>query len=744
MDSRVSGLYRLSVAERIAALESHGWLSSSDARALSSGRQVVSVPAADKMVENVLGVFGLPFAIAPNFIVNGRECIVPLVVEEPSIVAGLSSAAAAARGTGGFCAELTESLLIGQIHIVGVEKTEAAIAMLVQAELELIDVANAVHPRLMQRGGGVRAIEFGAVQLQDESRVLAVHVLVDTCDAMGANLVNTIVEVLAPRIVALCGGEVALRILSNLTDRSICKATVRYGADVLASREMTGETVRDRIVTASDIAIADPYRATTHNKGVMNGIDALAIATGNDWRAIEAGAHAYAARSGVYSSLTKWSVGDDGKLVGEIEIPLKPGIVGGTLATNPGATLGLAMTAVNSAAQLAELMAAVGLAQNFAALRALATSGIQKGHMRLHARSVASAAGASDAQIDDVVDKLVESGEIKLWNAKRILAGASKEAVKAHVTPLAFTATAAGKVILLGEHAVVYGRHALGLPLSCAVRASVSENRSETSIAIDDWGMRASVTQGGAGILGAAIHLILDRLDLGNRKFSIEVASKLPRGMGLGSSAAIAVAITRAVAKCVNLKIDDLRVNEIAFECEKLAHGTPSGVDNALSCIDQPMLFRNSGSLEVQTLELNNTPPIVIGLSQGAGPTDAQVAAVRTRYDRDRARYNAIFDQIDDISQAGAAALTHAQYDELGLLMNVCHGLLNAIEVSTPELETMVSIARDSGALGAKMTGAGGGGSIVALCPGTESQVQSKLNQAGFRTLQITTMKEST
>jgi len=345
-NSRLSGLYKLSVSERISKLEELGWLTFDAARDLRAGRQVISAIAADKIIENVVGVFGLPLAIAPNFIVNESECIVPLVVEEPSIVAALSNAAALARPTGGFSATLSESLLAGQIHVVGVANVDAAISLLRDAADELVSAANDVHPRLQARGGGVRDIEFRALQLEDGSPLIAVHVLVDTCDAMGANLTNTICESIAPRVGEICGGDIALRILSNLADRSVCSATVRYAVDDLANDSMTGETVRDRIVLASDIAIVDPHRAATHNKGVMNGIDALAIATGNDWRAIEAGAHAFAARNGEYSSLTRWSVADNGDLLGEIAVPLKPGIVGGTLSSNPAVVLGLAIAAV--------------------------------------------------------------------------------------------------------------------------------------------------------------------------------------------------------------------------------------------------------------------------------------------------------------------------------------------------------------------------------------------------------------
>jgi len=736
-NSRVSGLYKLSVSERIDQLENLGWLASDAARDLRAGRQVISAIAADKIIENVIGVFGLPLAIAPNFIVNEREYIVPLVVEEPSIVAALSSAAALARITGGFSATLSESLLAGQIHVVGVADVDAATSLLRDAAGELVSVANDVHPRLLARGGGVRDIEFRALRLEDGSPLIAVHVLVDTCDAMGANLVNTICESIAPRVAEICGGDIALRILSNLADRSVCRATVRYTADDLANDSMSGETARDRIVLASDIAMVDPHRAVTHNKGVMNGIDALAIATGNDWRAIEAGAHAFAVRNGEYSSLTRWSVTDNGDLEGEIAVPLKPGIVGGTLSSNPAAALGLAIAGVQSAPELAELMAAVGLAQNFAALRALATKGIQEGHMRLHARSIATVAGTPDDRLDEVVARLVASGDVKDWKAAEILS----EMDEPITDEQAVVATAAGKVILFGEHSVVYGRHALAVPIVDAVRAAVTRSDESTTLVVKDWGFHSVVDRSSTEGIDAAVNLILKELGIGDVNFGINVTTSLPRGMGLGSSAAIAVAIIRALAQCAGMEVTDERVNEIAYACEKLAHGTPSGIDNTLSCYSEPMLFQNSGSLEIQTLQLEEFPPLVIGLSHTAGPTHEQVAGVRSRFDQNPKHYDLLFDQIDEISRSGAKALLARQYEELGRLMNVCHGLLNAIEVSTPDLENMVAIARQSGAIGAKLTGAGGGGSIVALCPGAEGKVRAALHQAGYKTLPSDTSK---
>lgn len=729
-DSRISGLYRLDVAQRIDKLADSGWLEAEDAQALRSGRHVLLSGAANKMIENVIGVFGLPLAIVPNFRVNDVERLVPIVVEEPSIVAGLSFAAALARRNGGFEAHCAESLLAGQVHVTGVDDVGQAMKRLADSSQDLIEAANRVHPRLLARGGGVREIDVRPLELPEGAPLLAVHVLVDTCDAMGANLVNSICEALAPDVAAICGGEVAMRILSNLADRSLVRAQVSMDPATLATPDFDGAEVRDAIVLASEISIADPYRAATHNKGVFNGIDGLAIATGNDWRAIEAGAHAYAAAEGTYRPISSWSVGGGGELLGEICLPLKPGTVGGTVAANPAAALGLRITGVDTAGELAELMAAVGLAQNFAALRALATTGIQRGHMHLHARSVVAAAGVPDDRFDDVVERLVASGEVKAARVPGILESLESESsARVH-------GSAAGKVILLGEHAVVFGKHALAVPIPGAVTASIEDISNGLSLRIPDWGLSRSIVRAGNGI-DAAVRLILDELGIDRDGFAITVRSRLPRAMGLGSSAAFAVAIVRAFDTVLELGIDDARVNEVAYACEKLAHGTPSGVDNTLATYARPMLFSRSERLDVQYLDLAELPPLVIASGTEMGNTLEQVTGVRARHDRDPAAYDRIFAQIDELAKAGTTALQVRDYEGLGRQMNICQGLLNAIGVSTPILEQMIGIARSAGAAGAKLTGAGGGGSIAALCPGTASEVARALRDAGFGVMSL-------
>jgi hydroxymethylglutaryl-CoA reductase len=733
-DSRISGLYRLDIEQRIDKLEESGWLSGGDAAALRSGRYVLLRGAADKMIENVIGVFGLPLAIAPNFSVNGVDRLVPLVVEEPSIIAGLSFAAALARRNGGFEAHCAESLLAGQIHLTGVADINDAMRHLAGARNELIQAANRVHPRLVARGGGVREIDVRRLELPDGDPLLAVHVLVDTCDAMGGNLVNSICEALAPDVMGICGGKVAMRILSNLADRSLVRASVSLDPTSLATAGIDGRTVRDAIVQASDISIADPYRAATHNKGVMNGIDGLAIATGNDWRAIEAGVHAYAAANGRYGPISSWTIGEGGDLIGQICLPIKPGIIGGTVAVNPAAALGIRISGVRSAAELAELMAAVGLAQNFAALRALVTTGIQKGHMHLQARSVVAAAGVPDERFDEVVERLVASGEVKAGRVQGVLKSLDSEAADV------VQGSAAGKVILLGEHAVVYGKHALAVPIPEAVTASIDETPNELSLTVREWGLSQQISTDGVGIAGA-VRLILKELGIDRHGFAIRVRSRLPRAMGLGSSAALAVAIIRAFDAALELGLDDARVNEIAYACEKLAHGTPSGVDNTLATYARPMLFRRSEQLDMQFLELDELPPLVVASGAESGNTLQQVAGVRSRRKQDTVAIDTIFAQMDELAIAGATAMQAQNYDQLGRHMNLCQGLLNAIGVSTPGLEQMIGIARSAGAAGAKLTGAGGGGSIAALCPGTESTVAGALQDGGYGVMNLKGVK---
>lgn len=432
--SRIPGFYRLSLAERRAIVaERAGVELAGLARAVEGGGLDVAV--AEKLVENVLGTYALPFGVALNVRVNGRDRLVPMVVEEPSVVAAASNAARMARAAGGFTAESVESLMIGQVELRRAPGPQALRALEVGAE-ELLEIGARAVPGLVARGGGPRKIEIrdlgqGAVVL---------HVLVDCLDAMGANLVNSIAEAIGPRAAQMAGAELGLRILSNLCDRRRVRASCRVHAAELASKRapdagpmsertgvdgtpaegLDGHQIVDAIVAASRFAELDPYRAATHNKGIMNGVDAVVIATGNDFRAVEAGAHAYAARSGRYVPLAVWRR-DGEDLVGELEMPLALGIVGGTLRVHPAAQLALSVLGVTSALELAYVAASVGLASNLAALRALATEGIQRGHMALHARSVALAAGAVGEEVERVAEVISARGVITQEAAEHAL-----------------------------------------------------------------------------------------------------------------------------------------------------------------------------------------------------------------------------------------------------------------------------------------------------------------------------------
>jgi len=415
--SRIPGFYRLGVTERHEELRSRFGLDEEDLDILKDGSRL-GVDRADKMVENCVGVFGLPIGLGLNFVINGNEYAVPMVVEEPSVVAAVSNMARTVRSAGGFDAEADPSVMIGQVQVLGAPDAEAAAERLEAAKDALVEKANAVHPNMKRRGGGATGIE---VRTFDEPYpMIVLHLLIDCGEAMGANAVNAMAEGIAPMVEELTGGKVNLRILSNLADRRCARASCRVPELLLAGNGFKGTEVAEGIVQAYRFAAVDPYRAATHNKGVMNGIDAVAIATGNDWRGVEAGAHAFAARDGRYTSLTRWWR-EDGHLCGTIELPMAVGVVGGSTCVHPTIRVMRKILAITSAAELGMVMAAVGLAQNMGALRALATEGIQRGHMSLHARSVALAAGAEGDEVQTVADELVALGRVKLDVAREVL-----------------------------------------------------------------------------------------------------------------------------------------------------------------------------------------------------------------------------------------------------------------------------------------------------------------------------------
>ena len=418
--SRIPDFYDLDVEERISILlKKLGF--EDDMDLTSSIKSGLDLDNANNMIENVVGLYGLPIGIATNFLINERDVLVPMVIEEASVVAGASLAAKLARMGGGFQAETTSNEMIGQMQVLDLENIENAKSILMSNKDVVLDSVKDLDPMLNSVGGGIRDLEVRLVQESTIGPFLIIHVIYDTCDAMGANAVNTAVEYMKPVVEDLIGGRVHLRILSNLADRRIARACVSIPTNVLSFGTYDGEKVRDGIVEASIFAEVDSYRASTHNKGIMNGVDAVVMATGNDWRAIEAGAHAYASRHGSYTSLSKWSVGVEGNLVGEIEMPMAVGIIGGATRVHPGAQAALKILGVASSKELSEVIVSVGLAQNLASLRALSTEGIQKGHMGLHARQVAIAAGAEGDQINVVADQMVTDKKVNVKYAERLL-----------------------------------------------------------------------------------------------------------------------------------------------------------------------------------------------------------------------------------------------------------------------------------------------------------------------------------
>ena len=418
--SRIRGFYDLPLKKRHQLLIERGFLSPQELENLCSEGNL-PLEIAENMIENVIGTFSFPLGIGLNFRVNGRDVLVPMVVEEPSVVAGASFMAKLAREGGGFTAHADDPVMIGQLQVLDVKDLQAAEESILNQKEQLLGTLVDVDPVLRDLGGGPKDLETRQIPHSAIGPFLVIHLLFDVRDAMGANAVNTACEKLAPHLEEITGGRVHLRILSNLADRRLASAACTIPLESLAFGEYTGEQVRDGIIEAWAFADADPYRAATHNKGIMNGVDAVLLATANDWRAVEAGAHAYAARYGFYRSLSTWSRDQAGNLRGKLELPLAVGLVGGATRVHPGAKAALKLMGVESAQELTEIIVSVGLAQNLAALRALATDGIQKGHMRLHARQVAIAAGAEGEQINQLADQLIQDKQVRIDHAKEIL-----------------------------------------------------------------------------------------------------------------------------------------------------------------------------------------------------------------------------------------------------------------------------------------------------------------------------------
>jgi hydroxymethylglutaryl-CoA reductase len=413
----------MSVEERRKTLEEARDLSSEQVAEFAKDAPL-SIETANNMIENVVGTFQLPLGLGLNFLINGKEYVVPMAIEEASVVASASHIAKIVRDAGGFTTEATERVMIGQVQVVGCTDFHAAKKNVLENKQVILDAANDAYPSIQARGGGAEDLDVRVLNEESSSpyeKMLIVHLYVDTRDAMGANIINTMTEAVAPLIEELTEGKVYLRILSNYADKCLAKARCVIPPELLQTGDFSGEEVRDGVIYAYQFAASDPYRAVTHNKGIMNGIDPVVIATGNDWRAVEAGAHAYAARDGEYTSMTVWSKDGDGNLIGELELPMSVGTVGGATKVHPLAKQALSLLEIETSKELAQVIVAVGLAQNLGALKALATDGIQKGHMALHSRSVAIAAGATGEMVDIIAKKLVEEKEIRVGKAKELV-----------------------------------------------------------------------------------------------------------------------------------------------------------------------------------------------------------------------------------------------------------------------------------------------------------------------------------
>jgi hydroxymethylglutaryl-CoA reductase len=430
LDSRLPGFRSLTPAQRLSQLQTSVGLTAEDL-ALLSTPGALPLATADGMVENVIGMFELPLGVAANFRINDRDVLIPMAVEEPSVVAAASYMARLARECGGFQTSTSGPVMRAQVQVLGATDPHGARHALLRARQQILDTANVRDKLLVSLGGGCKDIDVHVFDDTPRGPMLVMHLIVDVRDAMGANTVNTMAEAVSPLVEQITGGRVCLRILSNLADLRLARARVRVTPEVLSTSEYKGEEVIEGILDAYTLAVVDPYRAATHNKGIMNGIDPVIVATGNDWRAIEAGAHAWACRKGSYTSLTHWEKDSSGALVGTLEMPMAVGLVGGATRTHPLARVALKILNVQSAQELAEVAVTVGLAQNMAALRALSTEGIQRGHMALHGRNLAVIAGAVGEEVDIIARRMAQERDVRTDRALALLQEIRQGAAKA-------------------------------------------------------------------------------------------------------------------------------------------------------------------------------------------------------------------------------------------------------------------------------------------------------------------------
>ncbi len=717
--SRIPRFYRLSVEQRLAHLTRTFGLSDNEIASLRQGN-ALRIDHAVNMVENAVGIMGLPLGLAVNFLVDGKEYLVPMATEEASVIAGASKAALMIRRGGGFSTETTEPVMIGQIQIIDLPASFTTVDIITAHKAEIIEAANFASPRMVRRGGGVYDIEARLLNdAIDSPPMLIVHLFFKVCEAMGANAVNTACEAAAPKVVSITGGEANLKVVSNLADQRITRAGFRIPILSLADTEDQARRIAHRLVEAGRMAELDPYRAATHNKGIFNGIDAMAIALGQDWRAIEAGGHAYAARSGSYRSLTKYRM--DGEiLAGEIELPLQVGLIGGAVAVNPAVKILRRVTGVENSREMARLMAAVGLGQNFAACLALCTEGIQKGHMALHARSLAVSAGVATEDVTHVAEEMVQHGRINIAAAEDIYRHLRLKRAAVRPSPLPVESFVPGKVVLFGEHATVYGHPGIVAAVNVGLTVKIAPDPDGPRFIQPDFRKRFPIpdSDGDFRLFSRAADIALERHDMTLEPIAINIESDLIPGVGMGSSAAFAAAICRAFRTYKRLPEATLWNHDIfeqVQELERVFHGNPSGMDAAAVLSGGVIWFRRGNPREILPLRLPKPLSLLIAVVEPGARTVDMVRRVKQAYEKDPRVVQAILDDIGNLTVDAGISLGTGSLEETGRLMFRNHESLARLGVSTKALDSAVELALDNGALGAKLTGSGGGGAVIAL-----------------------------
>ncbi len=732
--SRIPGFYRLPVEQRLAFLARNFDLTEEQLSSLRNG-SALRIEHAVNMVENAIGVLGMPLGLGLNFLVDDREYLVPMAIEEASIIAAVSKAAMLIRKGGGFSTDVDDPVMIGQVQVLDLPDPADAAERLLARKAEVIEQANLAQPRMVKRGGGVFDLETRVLPGGGGiGEMLVVHLLMDVREAMGANAVNYACEAAGPVIEEITGGRVNLRILSNLADRRLARAGFRLPLEVLAREGMSGGEVGERLLEADHLAQVDPYRATTHNKGIFNGIGAAAMALGQDWRAIEAGGHAYAAREGRYRSLTRYRV-ENGCLHGSIELPMQVGWVGGAVSSHPGVRLLREISGVGSAVELSGLLAAVGLAQNFAACLALSTVGIQSGHMALHARSVAISVGVPPEHVEEVAQRMIRRGQVKVAVAEEIYRTMRKEPVSAaEPDGLPIESHAPGKVVLFGEHATVYNYPGITASIDVGLTIRLSPDADGPRFLNPRFKQvfPAPRSDQDLRLFSKAVDEALEMYDLRSAPIAIQIESELVPGMGLGSSAAFSAALCSALRRYQGDRTA-VRLGNGLFEdvqrLESIFHGHPSGMDAATVLSDGVLWFRKGPPREILPIRLSRPMAGLVCLVEPGARTIEMVRHVRRSRDLNPKRVDRLLEEIGNLTTDAGIALGVGDAEDVGRLMFRNHELLARLGVSTPELDKAVATLLDHGVLGAKLTGSGGGGAVIALVePEAQGQLLEELS----------------